>query len=717
MTEHANPPRARRRIGWFLPLVGAPVVFFVGIFIAGVLDQLGAPEPLWRVPWALAIGGSLVAVVVFLIQVVRALGPNAGRLTPAEAAQQAAEVEEYVRLTGEQPEPRRISGVLLAVAIVLTILSAIILVVAFQDIASILTAPGGSKAWLLLAIVATPAAWWRFATARAAERAYRSGQEARQARTTPGAAGEPGAAGGWPQPGPSAVRTRRHRMWVLPLLAIPAVIVVAVLVIVGLRAVDAPTEAIRTVSFTMVAGIIVALVTLVVGVVRFLSAPPRPRAPRAPGVPTAPRQAGLYADLAAQDAARQGLTLEEYGVYKGDVGSLVRPVTSAGGLLFIAILLTVLNVFILVLIGVGIAQANGLVPTNPDDHALSPVQWGFLVLEMLFVPVAWWYYLVERRAQKLRIARGLPKTLGSAELPPPLGVVTTPPNTEGPGPAPGPAPVPVPAPGWDGGPAPQWAGGPDWAASVDVHRLDALRWSIEQEISTLRGFRRRLKTDGEYSVFGLVLGIPFLVPQLFGAIEAFTSAPEPGLGALREWISRPAVAGWVIVGLLLIAVSVVSIQVRVRREFAIYRRAGWVALQAPTGLVEWTGEGSPHITYDHRLVGGPREVRPQDLGRAFMLVSGPRMPSPVFVGALRAVRATTVARRLEIHRLAVLRQQIGSRRAIPAPLVFERTDGCLFGAQHDGWLTVVIPRPAQDAQRIRLARVKLTRAERESLTV
>jgi hypothetical protein len=717
MTEHANPPRARRRIGWFLPLVGAPVVFFVGIFIAGVLDQLGAPEPLWRVPWALAIGGSLVAVVVFLIQVVRALGPNAGRLTPAEAAQQAAEVEEYVRLTGEQPEPRRISGVLLAVAIVLSILSAIILVVAFQDVASILTAPGGSKAWLLLAIVATPAAWWRFATARAAERAYRSGQEARQGRRMPGAAGEPGAAGGWPQPGPGAVRTRRHRMWVLPLLAIPAVIVVAVLVIVGLRAVDAPTEAIRTVSFTMVAGIIVALVALVVGVVRFLSAPPRPRAPRAPGVPTAPRQAGLYADLAAQDAARQGLTLEEYGVYKGDVGSLVRPVTSAGGLLFIAILLTVLNVFILVLIGVGIAQANGLVPTNPDDHALSPVQWGFLVLEMLFVPVAWWYYLVERRAQKLRIARGLPKTLSSTELPPPLGVVTTPPNADGSGPVPGPATVPVPAPGWDGGPAPRWAGGPDWEASVDVHRLDALRWSIEQEISTLRGFRRRLKTDGEYSVFGLVLGIPFLVPQLFGAIEAFTSAPDPGIGALGEWISRPSVAVWVIVGLLLITVSVVSIQVRVRREFAIYRRAGWVALQAPTGLVEWTGEGSPHITYDHRLVGGPREVRPQDLGRAFMLVSGPRMPSPVFAGALRAVRATTFARRLEIHRLAVLRQQIGSLRAIPAPLVFERTDGCLFGAQHDGWLTVVIPRPVQDGQRIRLARVKLTRAERESLTV
>lgn len=268
----------------------------------------------------------------------------------------------------------------------------------------------------------------------------------------------------------------------------------------------------------------------------------------------------------------------------------------------------------------------------------------------------------------------------------------------------------------DSGPVRGWLG-PDWEASVDPRRLDELRWSIEQEISTLGGFRRRLKTEGEYSILGLVLGIPFLIPQVFGLVDAFTTASEPGIGVLGEWLSRPAVAGWVTAGVLLIAISVVSIQVRLRREFGIFRRAGWVALQAPTGLAEWGGEGSPTITYDQRLVGGRGEARARDLQKPFMLVSGPRMPTWVFAGALRTVRAATVAHAFDIHRLAVLKQQIGVFRAIPATTVFPQADGCLFGAQDEGPLTVALPRPVKTGQRIRLARVKLTRAERESVTI
>ena len=259
--------------------------------------------------------------------------------------------------------------------------------------------------------------------------------------------------------------------------------------------------------------------------------------------------------------------------------------------------------------------------------------------------------------------------------------------------------------------------GPDWEASVDPRRLDELRWSIEQEISTLGGFRRRLKTEGEYSILGLVLGIPFLIPQVFGLVDAFTTASEPGIGVLGEWLSRPAVAGWVATGLLLIAISVVSIQVRLRREFGIFRKDGWVALQAPSGLAEWGGEGSPTITYDQRLVGGRGEARARDLQKPFMLVSGPRMPTWVFAGALRTVRAATVAHAFDIHRLAVLKQQIGVFRAIPATVVFPQADGCLFGAQDEGLLTVALPRPVKGGQRIRLARVKLSRAERESVTI
>lgn len=267
----------------------------------------------------------------------------------------------------------------------------------------------------------------------------------------------------------------------------------------------------------------------------------------------------------------------------------------------------------------------------------------------------------------------------------------------------------------DGRPARGWVGGPDWEASVDARRLDELRWRIEQEISTLRGFRRRLKTEAEYSLLGLVLGIPFLIPQVLGLIEAFTSAPEPGIGVLVEWLSRPAVTGWVTAGVLLIGISVVSIQVRLRREFGFFRSGGWVALQASTGLAEWGGEGETLVAYDHRLVGGNRDVLPRHLQRPYMLVSGPRMPVSVFAHAVRGVRASTVARVFDGGRLKMLKRQVGTLRAIPATAVFAHADGCLIGAQDDGWLTVALPRAVKDGQRIRLARVKLTRSERDSV--
>jgi hypothetical protein len=205
--------------------------------------------------------------------------------------------------------------------------------------------------------------------------------------------------------GNAAPPRRRHRTWVLPLLAIPAIILGAVLMIIGLRSVNAPVGAIRTVTAVMLVGIAVALVVLVIAIVRFA------RTPRAPRAPRVPRSPGGYERLASADATRRGLTREEYGVYKGSEGSLVEPVNSTGGLLFLAILLTVINAILLVFVGVIIAQANGLIPRNPDDHGLTPVEWGFFVIEFLSVPVAWRYYLVERRAQKLRVSRGLPKTL------------------------------------------------------------------------------------------------------------------------------------------------------------------------------------------------------------------------------------------------------------------------------------------------------------------
>ena len=384
------------------PLLVAPVFLVVGFAIGGALSTAGVPDALSLLPSYLGIAGAIIAMIFFFVGLVNALSPGAGELTPEEAAAWA----EYVRQNGGEVEPRRTSGVLLAVAVFLSIVSAITLVFGLRALLGLTPQPadeggsGGSFVWLLAAVVAAPVAWERFAKARAREKAYRSQRAEREAQGLV-APMQP-----WGSPSaPAAAGTRRHRMWVLPLLGIPAVILTAVLVILVLRAIDAPGDAIRAVSVTMLAGIAAAVVLLIVGIVRFARARLAPRAPRPP------RRPGFYTELSSEDAKRRGLSPEEYGVYKGDVGSVVAPVNSAGGLLFLAILLTIIGTFLLVMVGVLIAQANGLIPRNPDDRELSPVEWGFFVLAMAFVPVSWRYYLVERRAQKLRMARDLPPTL------------------------------------------------------------------------------------------------------------------------------------------------------------------------------------------------------------------------------------------------------------------------------------------------------------------
>jgi len=118
-----------------------------------------------------------------------------------------------------------------------------------------------------------------------------------------------------------------------------------------------------------------------------------------------------YKNLAEQDALRRGLTPEEYGVYKGSEGSLVKPVNSAGGLLILSIILTVIGLFIVYLIGVLIAQSLGSAPVVEGDSEVTPVMWIFIIGYFVFPVWSWIYYAKERRAQKLRVQRGLPKNL------------------------------------------------------------------------------------------------------------------------------------------------------------------------------------------------------------------------------------------------------------------------------------------------------------------
>lgn len=112
------------------------------------------------------------------------------------------------------------------------------------------------------------------------------------------------------------------------------------------------------------------------------------------------KRRGFYRRAVEEDAARQGLTVEEYGVYKGSTGSVIKPVNSAGGLLAISIVLTVITAFCTVLF------IHLLVTGQRDD-------WGEVLFGMavvyLFTPWSWWYYFVERRAERLRAERG--KTL------------------------------------------------------------------------------------------------------------------------------------------------------------------------------------------------------------------------------------------------------------------------------------------------------------------
>jgi hypothetical protein len=123
------------------------------------------------------------------------------------------------------------------------------------------------------------------------------------------------------------------------------------------------------------------------------------------------RRRGYYARLSEADAAARGLTPEEYGVYKGRAGSFVLPVNSAGGLLFISITLTAFAVVIGIVLAVIAARDASLLPPDENSTPWEPYMWVVYVGFLAFPVWSWFSYAKERRAQKLRISRGLPPTL------------------------------------------------------------------------------------------------------------------------------------------------------------------------------------------------------------------------------------------------------------------------------------------------------------------
>lgn len=113
------------------------------------------------------------------------------------------------------------------------------------------------------------------------------------------------------------------------------------------------------------------------------------------------KRRGYYRRAVEEDAARQGLTVEEYGVYKGSAGSLIKPVNSAGGLLAICLLISIFAL-------ASIAAVVMIFVTGDDVES-----WGELIFGLVMVSIllswSWRYYYVERRAERLRRENG--KTL------------------------------------------------------------------------------------------------------------------------------------------------------------------------------------------------------------------------------------------------------------------------------------------------------------------
>lgn len=107
---------------------------------------------------------------------------------------------------------------------------------------------------------------------------------------------------------------------------------------------------------------------------------------------------GYYARQIEAEAERQGLTVEEYGVYKGDVGSAVKPINSAGGLLFLSILITL----IMAVVGVLMVKlfADGTEEINWVQIVFT------IVVGLWLVPTAWFLYFKERKASRLRKQNG-----------------------------------------------------------------------------------------------------------------------------------------------------------------------------------------------------------------------------------------------------------------------------------------------------------------------
>jgi hypothetical protein len=251
----------------------------------------------------------------------------------------------------------------------------------------------------------------------------------------------------------------------------------------------------------------------------------------------------------------------------------------------------------------------------------------------------------------------------------------------------------------------------------DPMALESLRRALVDETSTFRGFRRRVKNKTVQQVAGLAL--PALVLLLFFAVYGTWStvgADDGESGSAWDRFVGSSAMRVDAAALLVLAALRAWFVLWIRREHRWFRREGWIALQGATGWVLLTTDAPTAIVHDHRSVGGQAEHRTRDLSDPIVLASGPQASVADFERTLVTVRASVATRPYDAATLKDLYRQCGRWGSIPAEPWFAPASGCLLG-QGDGGgpLAAVIPRPYKDGRRRRLARVKLTKAERQAL--
>jgi hypothetical protein len=122
--------------------------------------------------------------------------------------------------------------------------------------------------------------------------------------------------------------------------------------------------------------------------------------PPEPGyVPYQPPEKRILRRL-AENGEVVAYTDEEYGVRKDDGLGIIKPVNSSGGLLFLAILLSAC-------MG-GLVYGVVQIALTDQWEILGRVWWVFPATLLPF-SFAWASYLKERKAEKLRRARNLPR--------------------------------------------------------------------------------------------------------------------------------------------------------------------------------------------------------------------------------------------------------------------------------------------------------------------